>query len=263
MQSERSEEFEAPRSRAAPEPRRARDEPPERSDILLRRIDLTGPRPPFVAPQIRSARDLDAHLPAICAAIYEQLTSKQLEATYQRCLAIELESGGVSVDQEVSIALTYKGVAVGTRRADLVLSTDDGCRSIVELKAVAGLLCKHLTQLEFYMHHFDIDVGYLVNFKHEAGFLDVGELGSVFSHCTLAGPDAGLSDRTTRKKRFEAAVQIVKVTRVAAPDGKSARPPAPLRAAPESQPRVGITKKGELCKVCIKEGALCKWHCAR
>jgi hypothetical protein len=77
----------------------------ELATLLALQIDLTGE--PFAAPKIRDTDGLSEHLPDICDAIHSRLSSRQLEATYQRCLAIELESAGVRVASEVSVALTY------------------------------------------------------------------------------------------------------------------------------------------------------------
>ena len=240
---------------------------------LLRKIDLTGA--PFQAPQISSAQSLDEQLPLICAAIFERLTSRQLEATYQRCLAIELESATVQVKSEVSIQLTYKGVPVGTRRADLVLTTADGSQSIVELKAVAGLTCDHLKQLEFYLHHFGIDRGYLINFPHDSGFPEAsdasGTVGSVFQQQVLSGVDPRLSDRVMRGQHADDTVQVIRVTRLNSSSGQSAATPAAPpclssspRAAVAHHSRaavVGKTKSGADCKVCLKAtGGFCKMH---
>jgi GxxExxY protein len=239
------------------------------ADSFSRRIDLTGD--PFAAPAISDAASLEEHLPKICTAIYKQLSSRQLEATYQRCLAIELKSAGVLVAQEVELLLCYKGERVGTRRADLVLTTKDGCRAIAELKAVASLSSEHLKQLEFYMHHFKIDTGFLVSFPHDSGFPEVdlpGRAPSIFDWRVLSGADAHLSDRHTHGKQADAAVQIIMVTRRAAPvRGESSAQPSspPIPEAlhtPTETPsgHFGVTKQGVACKLCIKYGGFCAMH---
>mmetsp|Transcript_20447 Transcript_20447/g.51925 ORF Transcript_20447/g.51925 Transcript_20447/m.51925 type:complete len:260 (+) Transcript_20447:201-980(+) len=218
--------------------------------LLARQIDLTGE--PYVAPMIHDADGLSEHLPAICNAIQSRLSSRQLEATYQRCLALELESAGVWVALEVSVALTYKSQQVGTRRADCVLTTEDGSRAVIELKAVARLSSEHLRQLEFYMVAFDINDGYLVNFPHDSGFPE--ELSGVrnpriFSVRVLSGVDEQLSDRVTRGKHADACVQVVKVTRALPGVPPALASPTPSPPAAEFY---GVTKAGTPCKVYLK-----------
>jgi GxxExxY protein len=243
-------------------------------------------------PAIADLSGLDAHLPGLCSGVFAVLTSRQCEATYQRCLALDLEEAGVEVASEVSMHLTYKGRRVGTRRADLIVRTtaDEGV-AVLELKAVAsGLASDHLRQLEFYMCHMGIDVGYLINFPHDAGFpsvvssdSDVGCGGGgsdpapVFQQTALLGSAQPLSDRATRGKHATSTVQIVKLVRlrnqhdaaVAAVAASSAAaataaaahaPLAPGTARATGTRVLGVTQKGTPCKVCIREGGFCSMH---
>lgn len=57
------------------------------------------------------------------------------EVIYQRCLAIELKRAGLEFGREVEQDIFYKGLNVGTRRADFVVEN----KVIVELKAVINL----------------------------------------------------------------------------------------------------------------------------
>ncbi|KAJ1477216.1 PD-XK nuclease superfamily-domain-containing protein, partial [Baffinella frigidus] len=147
-------------------------------------------------PQISDLADLDTHLPGISARIFGAVSSRECEATYQRCLKLDLESAGVQVEQEVGITLQYRGHPVGSRRCDLLLTTADGQRAIIELKAIlpGKLGATHMRQLEFYMQHMGVDRGYLINFPHESNFPDVAE-STVFSQLQLSGT-GGVSMRT-------------------------------------------------------------------
>jgi len=158
----------------------------------------------------------------MCQSIFDTISSRQLEATYQRCLKMDLEECGVEVIEEVALELVYKGKKVGTRRADLVLETSNKERAIVELKAVSGSLSKeHLKQLEYYMYHFRIHTGYLINFPHDSLFPDIPDDSSPpadsssFSQSVLCGmPDnTVISDSNTRGANATSVVQIVKVVR--------------------------------------------------
>ena len=107
------------------------------------------------------------------------------------------------VDQEMDITLMYRGHPVGARRCDLLLTTADGQRAIIEIKAVeARRFCATtMGQLEFYMHHMEVDHGYLINFPHQRKFPDVPE-SSVFSQKRLLG--SGIVPMRDQRSRLSA-----------------------------------------------------------
>ena len=131
---------------------------------------------------------LREELPKICTRLFQEIGSQQLEATYQKCLAIDLLEAGVEqVHTEVKFPLTYKGHVVGNRRADMILDLTSGERAIVELKTVDGKMwLRHRTQLEYYMHYANIDDGYLINFPHDDIFPLVSDKSS-FEYELLVG----------------------------------------------------------------------------
>ena len=127
----------------------------------------------------------------------------------------DLEKAGLEVQDEAQIAVRRGGEVVAHRRADLVVTTPaDGKRIVLELKAVITLNEKqnYLEQLEFYMHHLDVDTGYLINFPHDNRFPTVPGT-FLFSHTCIHGKYPALSDRRLRFKQENALVQIEKVSR--------------------------------------------------
>jgi len=82
------------------------------------------------------------------------------EVVYQRCLAIELENAGLSYLREEEIPLYYKGIEVGSRRADFVVEG----KILVELKALIKLDDVHLAQTLNYLTAYDLEIGLLINF---------------------------------------------------------------------------------------------------
>lgn len=146
---------------------------------------------------IFDVESLDRNLPDICAAIFSSLSSRELEATSQQCLAIDLKEAGVELQQEVEIPIIYRGQRVGARRADIVLKTPDDSLAVLKLKALKELRSEDLRQLQFYMYHLGIDTGYLINFPHDRGFPDIPDEGIVFQQTVLAGHSI-VSDRTLR-----------------------------------------------------------------
>ena len=82
------------------------------------------------------------------------------EVIYQRCLAIELERAGLSFGREVEHPIYYRGVEVGSRRADFIVAN----QVVVELKALTALEDVHIAQAKNYVVAYDFEVGLLINF---------------------------------------------------------------------------------------------------
>lgn len=171
----------------------------------------------YTVPRICDMDRFDDNVVEICQALFHSLSSQQLEGTFQRCLALDLQSAGIRLCQEVPIELTYRGEIVGHRRADIVLETpSDRQKAVLELKAVAKLTSEHVKQLQFYMHHLEIDTGYLINFPHDRGFPDVPTTtteGMYFFATRLSGTEDAPGDRSTRTHHASDEVQIIRYER--------------------------------------------------
>jgi GxxExxY protein len=63
-----------------------------------------------------------------------------LESVYEQALGVELGLRGIAFARQVPIAVTYKNVAIGEARLDLLVAD----RLVVELKACEQLLAVHL-----------------------------------------------------------------------------------------------------------------------
>ena len=84
-----------------------------------------------------------------------------LEDPYEKCLAHELRSRGLTVDQQVRIPIIYKGLRLpNAYRVDLLV---DG-EVVVELKSVKQLHDLHHAQLLSYLKLMKKRVGLLINF---------------------------------------------------------------------------------------------------
>lgn len=146
--------------------------------------------------KITSSNQLKEELPFICNEVFRVLGPYNLEATYQRALALELRDRGVMILSEVEIPIEYKGQRIATRRVDLYLKLDKPV--ILELKAVVtGLKMEHLKQLKFYMTHFNVSEGYLINFPHITGFPEENNV-QYIEHVLQPEGGVGVSDRVTR-----------------------------------------------------------------
>ena len=92
--------------------------------------------------------------------VHKTLGNGFQEVIYQRCLAIEMESAGLSFGREVEQPIFYRGVEVGTRRADLIVAN----QVVVELKALTVLEKVHIAQAKNYLVAYDFAIGLLINF---------------------------------------------------------------------------------------------------
>jgi hypothetical protein len=173
----------------------------------------------------------------------------------------------------------------------------DACEAVMELKAVSALTGEHVKQLEYYMHHFEIDTGYLINFPHITGFpevpADASDTPRVFNQTVLQSDrhQCPLSDRIKRSDgKLDAQVSIIKLVRSPTGDGKfdarvsthklsiggedsyaelraTTQPPLPLvrdvahmASVADSIQVWGITQKGKPCKKCISLQNFCRIH---
>jgi len=94
--------------------------------------------------------------------VHKELGPGLLESVYQWCLYLELTSRGISVKQEVSVPVIYKGKFSGKEfRIDLLVENE----IIIELKAVEFVLPVHEAQLITYLKLADKRLGYLINFN--------------------------------------------------------------------------------------------------
>ena len=82
------------------------------------------------------------------------------ELIYQRSLAVDLAEKNIDFHREVEIPIYYKGVEVGTRRADFLIEN----KILVELKAVIELDDVHLAQALNYLEAYNLEIGLLINF---------------------------------------------------------------------------------------------------
>ena len=96
--------------------------------------------------------------------VHRALGPGLLESAYHDCLAYELRLRKLDFEQEVPIAVGYKGlVLTNAYRADLMI----GGRLLVELKSVEKIETLHKAQLLTYLRLMDKRLGLLVNFNVE------------------------------------------------------------------------------------------------
>jgi len=93
-------------------------------------------------------------------AVHKELGNGFQETIYQRCLALEFKENSILFEREREMPIFYKGVEVGTRRADFLVEY----KVIVETKAVIQLDEVDIAQALNYLEAFDLPTGLLINF---------------------------------------------------------------------------------------------------
>lgn len=93
-------------------------------------------------------------------AVHRELGPGFLESIYENALAVELQSIGLEIRQQVTVPVIYRDVEVGTHRLDLLV---DGCL-IVELKVIRDFEPIHFSIVRSYMHAMKLQHGLLLNF---------------------------------------------------------------------------------------------------
>ena len=98
---------------------------------------------------------------AAAVEVHRVLGPGLLESVYEHALSVELGLRGVGFARQVSVAVTYKNVAIGEARLDFLVAE----RLVVELKACERLLPIHFTQVLSYLKASDRSLGLLINFN--------------------------------------------------------------------------------------------------
>lgn len=108
--------------------------------------------------------DITGEIISAFYAVYNELGFGFLEPVYIRALAIELFQRRMNVAREVPITVYYKGVTVGTYRADLLVADT----VVVEVKAGDQESEHHRPQLINYLRASGKEVGLLLHFGPRA-----------------------------------------------------------------------------------------------
>lgn len=167
---------------------------------------------------IQTASEFESELVRMVNLVYDTLGNAQSEKTCQRALAMEIEQRGLTCLSEWEIPIMYKGRQIGSRRADLIVQLGDGSRYVLELKAVQKLTPEYLRQLKYYMVHFRVPLGMLINFPKAQTFpgIEVGDAGGGaidFDVAKLQGENE-LRDLPTRKARASKVAPAPEIHRV-------------------------------------------------
>ena len=86
-----------------------------------------------------------------------------LEKVYENALLRELKTKGLKAESQVPIKVDYKGECVGEYFADILVEE----KVIIELKTVDRIEKIHEAQLLNYLKATGMQVGLIVNFRHQ------------------------------------------------------------------------------------------------
>jgi len=84
-----------------------------------------------------------------------------LESVYEAALGEELRHRSIDFDQQVPIAVHYRGALIGEHRLDMLV----GGELVVELKAVRVISDAHVAQTLSYMKAGAFQLGLILNFN--------------------------------------------------------------------------------------------------
>ena len=98
--------------------------------------------------------------------VYDALGHGFLESTYEEAMVIALRADGLRVDRQVPITVYFRGRAIGTYEADLIV---ESC-VVVELIASRAIDSAHEAQLINLLRATGLEVGLLMNFGRRPAF---------------------------------------------------------------------------------------------
>ncbi|MEO6851926.1 MAG: GxxExxY protein [Mucilaginibacter sp.] len=96
--------------------------------------------------------------------VHSELGNGFQEVIYQRALEIEMTYMDISFEREKEMAVFYREIQIGTRRADFFV----GNLIMVELKAIVQLEDVHLAQAINYLEAYNMEIGLLINFGNKS-----------------------------------------------------------------------------------------------
>ena len=108
--------------------------------------------------------DITGEIISAFYAVYNELGFGFIESVYVRAMAIELFQRRMNVAREVPVTVYYKGVTVGTYRADLLVAD----AVVVEAKAGECIVESDRLQLVNFLRASGKEVGLLLHFGPKA-----------------------------------------------------------------------------------------------
>ena len=98
--------------------------------------------------------------------VYNELGHGYLESVYARAMTIALREVGLRAEEQLPIAVHFRGWVVGEFRADMIV---ERC-VLLELKACRAIEAAHEAQLLHYLRATTMEVGLVLNFGTRPSF---------------------------------------------------------------------------------------------
>ncbi|MEP7147340.1 MAG: GxxExxY protein [Acidobacteriota bacterium] len=95
-----------------------------------------------------------------CFEVSNELGVGYIESVYEKALQVALLQKGYSVERQLPLKVSFRGVMVGDFSADMVVEG----KILLELKAVDTFSNQHFAQLLNYLKATGIEVGMVINF---------------------------------------------------------------------------------------------------
>lgn len=95
-----------------------------------------------------------------CFGVSNELGVGFIESVYEKALQVALLQRGMTVERQIPLHVSFRGVMVGDFTADMIIEG----RVLLELKAVDALSNQHFAQLLNYLKATGIEVGMAINF---------------------------------------------------------------------------------------------------
>ena len=108
--------------------------------------------------------ELTARIIASAKAVHDEMRPGLDEKFYERAVCIEFAERSIFFEVQKVFPVTYKSHYIGDLIPDLIV---DG-RVIVDLKVVEAFNEDHMAQMLGYLKITGLEIGLLINFKHDA-----------------------------------------------------------------------------------------------
>ena len=95
-----------------------------------------------------------------CFEVSNELGVGYIESVYEKALQVALAQKGLSVERQLPLKVSFRGVMVGDFSADMIVEG----KVLLELKAVDAFSNRHFAQLLNYLKATGIEVGMVINF---------------------------------------------------------------------------------------------------
>lgn len=92
--------------------------------------------------------------------VYNEMGFGFLESVYRKAMRLALMDKGITAEEEVAVAVLFRGRNVGDFKADLLVNG----LVLVELKTAENLVSAHEAQVLNYLRATSLELGLLMNF---------------------------------------------------------------------------------------------------